>query len=283
MDNEKIHLTKEHETYLMTVYGKALDNRDKNPILGDRFADEALQKIDFDFTKLKLPKGGNISLPVRAKHFDTWVREFLSSHPQATVLHLGRGLDSRVFRIDPPSTVSWYDVDFPDVIDLRRRLYPERADYTMIPASVTEPGWLDAIPSDRPLLAVAEGLVQHLSQEDTFTLLNRITERFPSGQILFDVYSRMTARQLNFAYRFAVRGAKASNAGAPVAVGWGMDDPQEIIDGVPRLKLVSAISFLTLPELVDRMSPSKFMKWFGELLGRAAWYRNSMRHLRFEF
>ena len=26
METEKIHLTKEHETYLTTVYGKALDN-----------------------------------------------------------------------------------------------------------------------------------------------------------------------------------------------------------------------------------------------------------------
>jgi O-methyltransferase involved in polyketide biosynthesis len=63
------------------------------------------------------------------------------------VLHLGCGLDSRVFRIDPLATVHWYDIDFPDVIELRRRLYPERHDYTLIPASVTEAGWLDAISS----------------------------------------------------------------------------------------------------------------------------------------
>ncbi len=99
MDTEKVRLTKEHESYLITVYGKALEAHAENPILGDRYADQALQKIDFDFKKQKFPKGGEISLPIRAKHFDTWTREFIAARPQCTVLHLGCGLDSRVFRI----------------------------------------------------------------------------------------------------------------------------------------------------------------------------------------
>src|SRR5262249_8318130 len=63
MENEKIKITKDKETYLPTVYGKALDSRARNPILGDRFAAEALGKIDFDFDKIHV-KGGEISLPV---------------------------------------------------------------------------------------------------------------------------------------------------------------------------------------------------------------------------
>ncbi len=284
MDTEKVHLTKEHETYLTTVYGKALDNRAENPILGDRFADEALQKIDFDFKKLKFPKGGEITLPIRAKHFDTWTREFLAAHPQASVLHLGCGLDSRVFRIDPPATVCWYDVDLPDVIELRSRLYPERHDYKLIAASVTEPGWLDAIPSDRPVVVVAEGLLQHISEADAFALLNRIAERFPSGQILFDVDSRLTARIMTFVIRVSALGSKQTNAGDQVSLSWGLNDPQEVIDRIPRLRLVSAISFLTLPELVDHMAAaSTYQKVVGGMLGRAAWYRNAMQHMRFEF
>ena len=98
--------------------------RVENSILGDTFADEIVQKIDFDFKKLHLPSGGAITLPMRAKHLDGWTREFLAAHPSATVLNLGCGLDSRVFRIDPPATVRWYDVDLPDVIELRKRLYP---------------------------------------------------------------------------------------------------------------------------------------------------------------
>ena len=64
METEKVHLTKEKEMYLITLYGKALDNRAENPILGDEFADEVVRHIDFDFEKLKVPKGAEITLPM---------------------------------------------------------------------------------------------------------------------------------------------------------------------------------------------------------------------------
>ena len=82
MDNDKIQLTNEHETYLSTLYGKALDSRSADPILGDTYADEAIRRIDFDFEKLKLASGGTVSLPVRAKHLDGWAREFLATHDE---------------------------------------------------------------------------------------------------------------------------------------------------------------------------------------------------------
>ncbi len=54
-----------------------------------------------------------------AATFDLLMTRYLADHPDATVLHLGCGMDSRVFRVDPPVSVQWYDVDYPDVIDLR--------------------------------------------------------------------------------------------------------------------------------------------------------------------
>jgi len=283
MDDEKVHLPKEYETYLATLYGKALDSRAENPILGDRFADEAVRRIDFDFAKLKLPSGGAITLPMRAKHLDSWTREFLDAHPESTVLHLGCGLDSRVFRIDPPATVRWYDVDLPDVIDLRRRLYPERHDYEMIPTSVTDPHWLDAIPAERPVLVVAEGLVQYLSEKDGVALFNRITERFPSGQIIFDAYGRLTVRVINLAVRLITLRSKPTVAGTRVVLRWGIDEPREIEKLVPRLRLVTAVSFLTMPELVAHLVHSRIQRMVYRALAHFAWYRRSMWHLRYEF
>ena len=88
-------------------------------------------------------------------------RRFSDRHPDAVVLHLGCGLDSRVFRLDPPATVQWFDVDQPDVIELRRKLYSDRDGYQMIASSVTDPAWLESIPADRPVLVVAEGLLMY--------------------------------------------------------------------------------------------------------------------------
>src|SRR6185436_1700549 len=129
-----------------------------------RFAADAVACIDFDFKKLKLPKGGEISLPMRALHFDQWTRAFLAANPEATVLHLGCGLDTRVYRIDPGPKVRWFDVDFPDVIALREKLYPERPGYQRIGTSVTDLGWLEAVPGDRPVMVVGEGLFMYLPE-----------------------------------------------------------------------------------------------------------------------
>jgi O-methyltransferase involved in polyketide biosynthesis len=280
---DKIRLTKEKETYLSTLYGKALDNRAENPILGDRFADEAVRRIDFDFEKLNLPSGGNVTLPMRARHLDTWTREFLAAHPESTVLHLGCGLDSRVYRVDPPASVRWYDVDLPDVIELRRQLYPERPAYEMIATSVTDLGWLDGIPGDKPVLVVAEGLVMYLDPKDGAALFKRITEQFPSGQIIFDAYGRLTVGFLNLAVKLTSLRAKPTAAGSSVHLPWGIDDPHDLEREVPRLRLVTETPFLTIPELVERLSHSPLQRRFADLMGRMTWYRKSMQHYRYEF
>jgi len=283
MSFEKIELTKEQEgeTYLPTLYGKALDYRAEDPILNDRFADEVVQRIDLDFQKKykNIAPPCAITLPLRARQLDSWVKEFIDDHPESTVLNLGCGLDSRVFRINPPVTVRWYDVDLPDVVNLRRYLYPDRHDYEMISSSLTNLQWLDRILGDRPVVVVAEGLMMYLPEKDGVALFRRITEQFPSGQIVFDAYSRLTVRLLNFASRFT----KATAAGSRVSLPWGIDDPHELEKLVPRLKLITAVSFLTLPELVKRMSRSRAQTKLADVMGRWGWYRNSMLHLRYDF
>ncbi len=42
----KIHLTNDKPTFFATLYGKALDARKPNPILGDPWAAEAVDRID---------------------------------------------------------------------------------------------------------------------------------------------------------------------------------------------------------------------------------------------
>jgi O-methyltransferase involved in polyketide biosynthesis len=269
-----VHLTKEKEPYLATLYGKALDAAAEHPILADRIAADAVARIDYDFTALKLPSGGAITLPFRARHLDQWTASFLAANPESTVLHLGCGLDTRVYRIDPGPTVRWFDVDLPDVIALREQLYPERVGYRRIGSSVTDLRWLDAVPADRPVFVVAEGLMMYLHERDGTALLRRITEQFPRGQVAFDGYSRAMVRLVS---RFAImRGAK-------VELVWGIDDPHDLERQVPALRLVDAVEFLTMPDLVERLSTTAFSKAIYSVMRRLTLYRNLIRHLRYEF
>src|SRR5262245_35962973 len=128
---DKIHLTEEKETLFITLYAKALDSRSKHSILHDTTADNLLNTIDYDFTKHKNFFNDNMTV-VRAKQYDDWIAEFIEANTYATILHLGCGLDTRIFRLNPSGDIAWFDVDYPEVIKLRRTFFPERKDYQMI-------------------------------------------------------------------------------------------------------------------------------------------------------
>ncbi len=182
---KKVNLTKEKETLLITLYAKALDSRSKNSILHDWKAEEMIQMIDYDFEKLK--NFGNDMMVIRAKQLDAWLSAFLKKHPDATILNLGCGLDTRYARINPPLTVHFFDVDFPEVIQLRKFFFSNKKGYEMISSSVNETDWLHQIPKDKPTMIIVEGMLEYLTAVEVKDLLNRLTTYFPNGQIAFDV------------------------------------------------------------------------------------------------
>ncbi|WP_113698638.1 class I SAM-dependent methyltransferase [Nonomuraea lactucae] len=268
MAAEKVRLAAEKATLLATLYGRALDARSPCPLLGDTLAAETVGRIDHDFRRTGITRRTATAVALRARFLDGWAREFLARHPEATVLHLGCGLDTRVHRLSPPPGVDWYDVDFPDVIELRRRLFPDRPGYTMVGASVTDPGWLARIPRDKPVLALAEGLVYYLDRDAGRALLRRIAEGFASGQIAFDALSRLGIRlqKLNTPVR---------KAGARMV--WGIDGPADLLSISPRLRCVTALSAFDM-DGYERLSMSarvaaRVMKVFPSMKHLAAFYR----------
>lgn len=233
MQTEKVHFTEEKETLLLALYGKALESRSADSLLRDKMADEAIKRIDYNFANTKPDHLGIISLAYRAKQLDLWTEEFLAQHPAAMVVHLGCGLDSRVYRVDPPPSVRWFDVDYPDVIELRQKLFPARPGYAMIGSPVANPALLDNVPGDRPVWVVAEGLTYYLSPSDMKTLLNGITGHFPSGQLAFDAVGSLGAK-------VSKRNASIQATGATIGT-WWIDDPRKIKQLDPKLELVTEL------------------------------------------
>jgi len=214
-------------TNLCTLYLRAYERRSPAPILGDAAAAEAVDRIEYDWARMRRamrPGSNQYLVAMRAKQFDDWSGDFLRRHPNAVVLHLGCGMDTRAFRLRSPGTVQWFDVDQPDVIALRRKLYDDRDGYRMIGSSVTDEAWLDEIPTDRPALLVAEGLLMYLTEPEVRTLLQRLTDRFGSGELVFDTVSPM--------------GPRLSKVLTKGITKWGIRDAREIEHWNPRLHLL---------------------------------------------
>ncbi|GAA0398778.1 class I SAM-dependent methyltransferase [Streptomyces luteireticuli] len=272
MEREKITLTGAPETMLATLYGRALDSRSPRSLLHDDAAFEAVQRIDYDFHRMRMTSANAAQVAMRGKQLDDWTEAFITRNPGATVLHLACGLDTRAQRLAPPPTVRWVDVDLPEVVDLRNRLLrAPGGDYRTIGTSVTEDGWLEQLPADRPTVAVFEGLSMYLREEEGRRLIRRITEHFPGGELLFDAFDSLGIRLQPLIP--AVR-----NSGATLH--WAVDDPRQIEQLHEGVKLLRSVRAHELPG-IDRLSAlARFGVW---AMGRTPRLRNSWRILRFRY
>ena len=207
---ERVRLQREQETMLMTLYLHALDARSPYPILGDPYAGPLPERIDYDFSRLDKLAGNLPVIVSRAKAIDDVVKSFLVAHPDAVVLHLGCGLDSRVLRIDPGPGVRWFELDQQPVMELRRRLVPERDGVSLLAASVTDPGWWSAVPAGRPTLVVGEGLLMYLSPNGLRMLIDAaLTHRAVGTQMLvFDTVAPWVRRISQWQNNFRDAGTK---------------------------------------------------------------------------
>jgi O-methyltransferase involved in polyketide biosynthesis len=221
-------------TNLVTLYLRAYESRSQRPVLGDHTAAESVDRIDYDFKRIhrtSLPAVNQYLVALRAKQLDDWCSDFLARHPDAVVLHLGCGLDGRAFRLVPTPSVLWFDLDQPAVIELRRRLYDETDRYRMIGSSVTDPGWLDQIPIGHPTLVIAEGLLMYLHETEVRQLLERLTDRFDSGEMLFDTLPPIAPRM-----------SKVFTKGITK---WGIRDARHLQAWNPRLRFLEQTSVLS--------------------------------------
>jgi O-methyltransferase involved in polyketide biosynthesis len=243
-------LTPAQESLFLTLGSRALDSRLPRPFLGDTKADEIITTTGYGLdkfpqlnTKFLDRRSRVFDVAVRTKIIDAMVRRFVLRHPNAVVLDLGAGLDGRISRVDPPDTVEWYDVDFPVVVDLRRKLLPQSANAHTIGADLTDPDWLRDIPRDRPTMIVADGVVLFLAEDDFVAMLNRLTAHFPGGELALNAYTT-----------HAMRTFKRSRAMRAIAGGLanpGMNDPRCLEHWVNGLTLLDEIFLTRTPEVAE--------------------------------
>ncbi len=251
---------------MIPLYAKALDYRSKHSILHDRRAEELVQSIDFDFERLRSPGNPRV-LAVRAWQYDVWIREFLAARPRSLVLNLGCGLDTRIARIGPPASALWIDLDFPEVIELRRNFFSELDGYRMLGASLTDPDWLGNVPADRPVLAVADGVFEYLSEDGVRSVVGRLTERFAHGEVAFDV---MNSYALNL-------GNARLQGKTEARLRFAVDDLRRVDAFVPTWRRTTTVSVLA----------SRVLPFWYRLIYALAYLspnlRNTIRMVRYEF
>ena len=233
------------ETLLVPLYARAVESRRKHPILEDPKALGMVESIDWDFQRFN-QRLRVIGCTLRSAMFDEWVKEFLRGHPEGTVVEIGCGLNTRFERLDN-GRLRWFDLDLPEVVELRRRFFTDTERRTTLAGSVLDADWMVTVrQSPGPYFFVAEAVFLYLKEQEVQAALAQIAENFPGVNIAFDTTSRS-----------AVNGANRDHARRKLAArfAWACDDPREIESWNIGLRLVESRTAVDVPEpLQSRLS-----------------------------
>lgn len=244
---KKINLKKEKETLFITLYAKALESRLPNSLLKDSKANLIVKQTHFDFSKFGIGEVEARAIAIRALQFDKWTKDFIKRNNQSVIIQLGCGLDSRVVRLKPPSTVLWYDVDYPDVINLRKKYFGNKRNYKMLGKSVTSVSLFKSIPKNRHTLIICEGLLMYLEKEDVKNLLHKVPEYFNHGEMICDSISALGIKMNKKNPAVKISGARFK---------WSIENPNEIINYNPKYTLTEQLTSADLPGM--EVLPNKY-------------------------
>jgi O-methyltransferase involved in polyketide biosynthesis len=178
--------------------------------------------------------------------FDEWVKAFILSHPEGTVVEIGAGLNTRFERLDN-GRLHWFDLDLPEVVELRRRFFTDGERRTTLAGSVLDADWMATVrQSPGPYFFVAEAVFVYLKEQEVKTALAQIAGNFPCVNIAFDTTSRRAVEGANKDHARRKLGARFT---------WACDDPREIENWNIGLHLVESRTPVDVPEpLNSRLS-----------------------------
>jgi len=247
MENKhRVRLGAVQETLFIPLAARARETQRKHPLLRDPKAVEMVQSIDYDTAKYGPGAGGAVTV-LRTAIIDFWVRSFLAAHPAATVVEIGTGLNTRFERVDN-GQVHWFDLDLPDVIELRRTFFADTERRRMVAASVLDEEWLPAVARSRgPYFFVTDGVLVYLPEEQVMAALARIARRFRGALIALDTYPKQT---------FDRQHRLAERKGIAARWAWACDDPRTLERF--GLEVVESASFTRPPRAMRRELPAAY-------------------------
>lgn len=209
-----------NKTLYIPLYGKAYVSK-KNIILNDKKAEEIWSAEGFELKGKSKSKWLAYYMGMRSRVFDNWLLEEMDKDSAAVVLHIGCGMDSRVLRVGTDEYL-WYDLDFPSVIEERKKYYVEDAYYHMVEADVRETNWLSTIPKTKHAIILMEGVSMYFKPEELRVVLEQIAAHFENVNLLMDCYTT-----------FAAKASKYKNPINDVGVTqvYGLDEPRDLESG----------------------------------------------------
>ena len=253
-------------TLFISLYIRAVESQRPDALIKDERAEALVCQLDQESLRKTLAlteESGRLVLILKSRDFDRFAQGFLARHPDATVVHIGCGLDTRFERVaERNSQVEWYDLDLPEVIELRRKLVGgEGARHHFLACSVLSSDWLGEIGAHRPrpVLFLAEGVFMYFDEAQVKSLVLTLRDHFPGAELVFDAFSPF----MRWAHNFRVR---RKRVGSPLR--WAFRNPHDLEQWGGGIRLLDERFPFQSPEpRLRRAAQIRLVPFLGRAIG----------------
>ena len=221
-------------TALFPLYGRAKETKEINPLFQDPNAVKIVEQIDFDFSIYENMSAARkkemlTGIAVRTRILDDYTKDFIDEYPDGLIVNIGCGLDTRFFRLDN-GKINWIDVDLPEMINLRKKLFEKTERNKMLATSVLEQNWLNEIlfEKDKMVLIIVEGTLMYFEEKEVKKLFNQLIEKFPKAILCFEVMGSKLQGKVH---------PSVAVLGIDVKCPWGIEDIESIEAWNAKMKL----------------------------------------------
>lgn len=239
------------ETLLIPLWARAQETRQSDPVIRDESAVEMVSWIDYDFEKFRKSWLTQLGVSVRTMLLDNATRKFLENNPNAVVVNLGAGLDTRHERLEIHRPVDWYDLDVREAMELRKQFFTATEHSHFLENSVLDFSWQDKIDCQgRPVLFIAEGLLMYFTEQELKPLFEQLAERFPGAEMLLEILAPFLVGKSR-------HHDSLSKVSVPAEFRWGLKNSLDLETWHPQIRFIQEWNYYDYHKAR--------WKWFGKI------------------
>jgi methyltransferase (TIGR00027 family) len=220
------------ETMMVPLYARAVETQREDALFHDPKAVEMIERIDYDFSRFADSQLSNLGVAIRTEIFDELTAAFIEKYPDAVIVNIAAGLDTRFTRVDN-GRILWYDLDLPESIEMRSAFFKETERNRWIAKSALDFSWADDVERRDHTLFIVEGLLMYFTEDQVKALIGAIVERFPGAEMLLEVIGVSQSKNTHVIDAVSKTGANFQ---------WGIRHAETMADWDERLIYLEDIS-----------------------------------------
>lgn len=220
------------KTMLLPLWGRYTESKKKNGLIQDMKCIEVVESMGIDFSNIEKEQHplSRLAWIARAWNSDHEINNLMCKDQEYTVICLGCGLDTAYFRLKR-NNIHWYDMDLPNVMEIRKKLLGISESITVISESILESSSYETIEVKGKLIVLALGILYYFTESEIKIILNNIASLSDDILMIMDYFSE--------------KGVIVSNKmvlqnNQETKMIWYANNPEDIVSLHPGIQLVES-------------------------------------------